>query len=75
MQGAIKFDSLSRNNEKPAHLQQVKTFYMSKFPVTQAEYMKGALRPFYILLCVPVVNKGATHKTSVPFLFSFTNLL
>lgn len=43
MQGAIKFDSLSRNNEKPAHLQQVKTFYMSKFPVTQAEYMKVML--------------------------------
>lgn len=43
MQGAIKSDSLSRNNEKPAHLQQVKTFYMSKFPVTQAEYMKVML--------------------------------
>lgn len=39
-QGATSYDNLARDNEKPAHLQHVKTFFMSIHPVTQAEYMK-----------------------------------
>ena len=40
LQGAMSYDNLARDNEKPAHLQHVRTFCMSIHPVTQAEYMK-----------------------------------
>lgn len=51
LQGAINTDNLARDNERPVHLEFVKPFYISAYPITQKEYMRVMhINPSYFSL-------------------------
>lgn len=62
LQGAVTFDSLARENEKPAHLVDVESYYISVYPITQEEYRSVMhINPSYFSAC----GKGKEYVSNM----------